>query len=153
MSFLLLLLRFVVGPLAWFLSVLIWIYGSYTQSTGLLGRGSSCRKTSTYTGQNKQRRINGRHPRLEKESIPRSQRLSGRRHFMVGTARPLRSIHSRTWINATVAARDWNCQRLALTFKPTFQLYKQTIKRSVVVIGLGISSWGSLEQEFKVFMQ
>jgi hypothetical protein len=40
------------------------------------------RKAATYTGQHKHRRNADRHPRLEWEPNPRSQPVSGRRHFM-----------------------------------------------------------------------
>jgi hypothetical protein len=50
---LLLLLHFLLGPVACFPSELIWNYGSYRQSVGLLGRviSTAIRPTAIYTGQ------------------------------------------------------------------------------------------------------
>jgi hypothetical protein len=53
------------------LAVFFSVYQSYTQSVGLLGRGSARRKAATYT-QNNTNRINAhRYPCLEWDSIPR----------------------------------------------------------------------------------
>jgi hypothetical protein len=56
---------------------------SYTQSVGLLGRGSARSKAATYTQNQHKRRLNGhRHPFLEWDLNPQSQRSSERRQFM-----------------------------------------------------------------------
>jgi hypothetical protein len=54
-----------------------------THSVGLLGRGISSRKAATYRQNNTKYRINAhRHPCLEWDSNPRSQRSSERRQLM-----------------------------------------------------------------------
>jgi hypothetical protein len=69
----------------------------YTQSVGLPGQGSARRKAATYTGQHRHRINAHRHPCLEWDSKPRSQRSSKRRQFMPQTARPLWSASGVFW--------------------------------------------------------
>jgi hypothetical protein len=54
----------------------------YTQSAGLLGRGSARRKAATYTQNNTNRIRAHRHPCLEWDSNPQSQCSRERREFM-----------------------------------------------------------------------
>jgi hypothetical protein len=62
------------------------------QSLGRLGQRISRRKAATYTGQHKHRIIADKHPCLEWDSHPRSQRSRVRRQLMPCTARPLWSV-------------------------------------------------------------
>jgi hypothetical protein len=74
---LLLILPFVLGPLAYFPSEFIWNYGSYRHLVGLLGRRISPVARPLHTQDNTNRRNADGHP-----CRPPCQCLSGRRHFV-----------------------------------------------------------------------
>jgi hypothetical protein len=62
----------------------------FTQTVGLLGRGiSPSQSRYLHTDQNKQNKRTYKHPCLEWDSNPRSQRSSERRQFMPWTARQM----------------------------------------------------------------
>jgi hypothetical protein len=94
-NFLLLLLHFLLRPLAYFPSELIWNYGSYRQLVGLLGQGISpvTRPLPIYRATKIQKKCGeismsglGFEP-----TIPVSKRAN---HFIFLTALPLRSAEN-----------------------------------------------------------
>jgi hypothetical protein len=90
-SFILLLLPFVLGPLACLPAELIWNYGSYRQVLGLLGWEISPVAVSLLTQDNTNRKNADVHLCLGWDSNAGSECLSSRRHFVLCTARPLLS--------------------------------------------------------------